>query len=118
MYLVLLFGFIIRNFNVYKTANGYNADNRTIRMMRLKKAFYRRIWINLLLKDICKIVNIHHHQLTISSRHGINFYITAMCEQNVFSLSTVIMQQKGLFRVQARQNTWLLTHIKLRSKIG
>jgi len=40
------------------------------------------IWINLLLRDICKIVNIHHHnhQLTISSRHGINFYITAMCE--------------------------------------
>lgn len=69
-----------------------------IRMTRLKKALYRRIWINLLSRDICKIINIH--QLTISSRHGINFYITAMCEcgqQNVISSSTVIMQQKGPF---------------------
>lgn len=62
LYLAILFGSsIIRNFNVYKTANGYNAD-RTIRMTKLKKgSLSSDIWINLLLKDICKVVNVHHH---------------------------------------------------------
>lgn len=40
LYLAILFGSsIIRNFNVYKTANDYNAD-RTIRMTKLKKRLF------------------------------------------------------------------------------